>query len=65
MCLNLYTATGHFVCVLVCYALYRVNMCYLVLTMRRGGVHAFMNCNLRLDWSEEVKPVLFVVRRYV
>ena len=25
----------------------------------------FMNCNLRLGWSEEVKPVLFVVRRYV
>ena len=24
-----------------------------------------MNCNLRLGWSEEVKPVLFVVRRYV
>ena len=31
MCLNLYTATGRFVCVLVCYALYRVNMCYLSL----------------------------------
>ena len=30
MCLNLYTATGFFLCVLVCYALYRVmNMCYL------------------------------------
>ena len=24
-----------------------------------------MNCNLRLGWGEEVKPVLFVVRRYV
>ena len=27
--------------------------------MWAGGVHAFMNCNLRLSWSEEVKPVLF------
>ena len=31
---------------------------YLVFTMYVGGVHAFMNCSLRLGWSEEVKPVL-------
>ena len=27
--------------------------------MGAGDVHAFMNCNLRLGWSEDVKPVLF------
>ena len=47
MCLNLYTATGYFVYVLVCYALYRVNMCYLSL------------CYLFIS----VRGVLFVLER--
>ena len=28
--------------------LFVIGGCYLVLTMGAGGVHAFMNCNLRL-----------------
>ena len=38
--------------------LFVIRGCYLLLTMEAGGVHAFMNCSLRMGWSEEVKPLL-------
>ena len=38
--------------------LFVIRGCYLLLTMEAGGVHAFMDCSFRIDWSEEVKPLL-------
>ena len=35
-----------------------IRGCYLLSTMEAGGVHAFVDCSLRMGWSDEIKPLL-------